>query len=79
MEHSVFFLAPEAGRWPAALNIESIGLWGSVRNVCDRCQITFVTRLGVAHPLLGVLVAHSTLLNELDDDILHELFCLINE
>ena len=54
-------------------------LGGGVGHVGHRGKIALVAGLCVAHPLLNILVANSTLLNELDYNIPHKLLCLVNQ
>ena len=80
MEHSVFLLAPESVRRPrGTLTIDAVGLRSGLWHVSHGGQIALVSRLRVAHPLLGVLVANSTLLNQRNDYVFHELLSLIYE
>ena len=80
LEHSVLFLASEAlGRPCCTLTVDAVSLWSGLRHVCHRGQIALIAWLRVAHPLLGVLVAHSALLDQCDDYVLHELLSLIHQ
>ena len=74
MEHALLVLAPEVDGGGRAK-----GLWGRVGDVGHGGEVALVAGLCVAHPLLNILVANSTLLNELDNNIPHELLCLVNQ
>ena len=80
VKHSVLLLASEPlGRPRRTLAIDAVCLWCGLWYVRYSGQVALISRFRVAHPLLGVLVPNSALLNQRNDYIFHELLSLIHE